>query len=538
MKNKLYLFYGLLLITFLLLAGRLVELQLIFGARNREVAEGNRIRKVKLSAPRGLIYDRKDKELVRNVPIYRKKVPDSKCLAPAGPCYEVISRDEALKIEAKGELAADYLRMDVGRSYVYGPALAHILGYLGELNEGEVKEGKGSLGDLTGRTGVEEEYNQQLRGTDGGELFEVNAAGEVIREIGKTQPIPGQNLNLAVDAELSQVAFEALQGRTGAVVATEVKTGQILVMVSSPSFNPENISPETLIGEHRPMFNRALSGVYPPGSVFKIITAAAGLEEGKISKATLFNDTGVIKVGDYAYKNWYFTQYGKTEGEINLVRAIKRSTDTFFYKVGEWVGPDKLAQWAKTFGLGKTTGIDLSGESVGLVPDPDWKQKTTGERWFLGNTYHLAIGQADLLTTPLQINMMTNVIANDGRLCRPQILNSKSVQDESEILNCQDLKLKPETISLIKEGMTGACSTGGTAFPFFDFEPRVACKTGTAEYGPIIDGRRKTHAWFTAFAPVDDPQIVVTAIVEGGGEGSYVAAPIVKKVMEEWFELH
>jgi penicillin-binding protein 2 len=331
------------------------------------------------------------------------------------------------------------------------------------------------------------------------------------------------------------VAFEALEDRPGAVVATEPKNGQVLVLISSPSFNPNDITPENLTDVTLPFFNRAVGGVYPPGSTFKIVTAVAGLEEGKIDKNTTFTDLGEIRVGDYSYKNWYFTQYGKTEGTINLVRAIKRSTDTFFYKVGEWVGPTRLANWAQSFGLGKKSGIDLPGEVGGLVPSPEWKEEK-GDRWFLGNTYHFAIGQGDILTTPLQVNVMTSVIANGGKLCQPTIAQNTSDGGPKGLLrgeiNCQDLKLKAETLSLVKEGMKEACSPGGTAFPFFDFSPQVACKTGTAEFGDLAG---KTHAWLTSFSPVDNPQIVVTALVEKGGEGSYVAAPVVKKVMEAWF---
>jgi len=269
------------------------------------------------------------------------------------------------------------------------------------------------------------------------------------------------------------------------------------------------------------MFNRAVAGLYPPGSTFKIVSATAGLEEGKITEATTYVDTGEVRVGSYVYTNWYFTQYGKTEGEINVVGALKRSTDTLFYKLGEWVGPIRLAQWAKAFGFGKPTGIDLPVEAAGRVPDPSSGQ------WFLGNTYHFAIGQGDLLTTPLQVNVMASIVANGGKVCKPYVLNSKFQTEE-----CKDLQLKPETLRLVKEGMRGGCAPGGTAFPLFNFQPQVACKTGTAEFG---DPAGRTHAWLTAFVPADDPQIVVTALVEAGGEGSRVAAPIVKKVLEVWF---
>jgi len=519
MKNRVYLFYGILAIGLLFLLARLFELQIIFGARNRALAEGNRIKREILPAPRGLIYDSKERELVRNVPIYRVKKEGKEE-------YEVISREEALKMEARGE--TENLRVDIGRNYLYGEVLAHVLGYLGEANEEEVKKNQFKLGDLVGRGGIEEQYDSYLRGQNGGEIYEVDAHGEKIREIGRVEPIPGKNLYLTLDAELSQIAYEALEGKPGAVVATNPQNGQVLILISSPSFNPNNITSQNLIDESLPFFNRAISGVYPPGSTFKIVTAAAGLEEGKVNAETTYNDTGEIRVGDYSYKNWYFTQYGQTEGVINIVKAIKRSTDTFFYKVGEWVGPTRLAAWAEAFGLGQKTEIDLPGEVKGLVPSPALKEKN-GDRWFLGNTYHFAIGQGDLLTTPLQINLMTNVIANEGQLCQPRIKE----EENKEKRECQNLKLKTDTINLIKEGMAGVCSAGGTAYPFFDFQPPVGCKTGTAEFG---DPEEKTHAWLTAFGPLENSEISVTVLVEKGGEGSAVAAPIAKKIMENFFK--
>lgn len=541
----------------MLLVFRLIELQIILGKRNRELAEGNRIRRETLAAPRGIIFDRDNKPLVRNVPVYRVRRGNDQL---SNPKYQTISREEALRIEVQGGEEAEKLRVDVGRDYLYGSALAHVLGYLGEVSEEEVKSGQWQVGDLIGRTGIEEAYDGILRGLEGGEIYEVDTGGNRIREIDKKDPKPGEDIYLSIDGDLQRVAYEALEGRPGAVVATEVKTGRVLILVSSPSFDPNLFVRveeqengrigELLIDLAEPFFNRAIGGVYPPGSTFKIVTAVAGLEEGKIDEETKIEDPGVIKIGQYSYANWYFTKYGKTEGNIDIIRAIKRSTDTFFYKVGEWLGAERLADWAKAFGLGKETGIDIDGETTGLVPNPEWKEEVTGERWFLGNTYHFSIGQADLLTTPLQINMMTNVIANNGKLCVPKIARNTSEKENtsevepkrepfsSEVKHCQDLQLKQETLELVKKGLEEACSPGGTASIFFNYEPQVACKTGTAEFGLLDEfGQRKTHAWLTAFAPVDDPEIVVTALVEGGGEGSIVAAPIVKKVMETWFKI-
>jgi len=538
MRERIYFFYILLIIGLAILVGQAAKLQLIYGNWYREIAEGNRIKKVVIPAPRGIIYDRKGRALVRNIPIYKKfQIPNSK--------FQILSREEALKIKAKGGEEAEDLVEEVGREYVYGKVLAHVLGYLTEANDEEVKSGRYQLGDLVGRGGVEEEYDFWLRGQDGGEVFEVNALGEKIREIGIQQPVPGKDLYLNIDAELSKVAFEALEGKKGAVIASEAKTGAILALVSSPSFDPEKITPEVLADKNRPLFNRAVAGLYPPGSTFKIVTATAGLEEGKIDKNTTYVDTGEIRVGNYVYKNWYFTQYGKIEGEINVVGALRRSTDTFFYKVGEWVGPTRLAECARAFGFGKPTGVDLPAEAAGRVPDPSSSQ------WFLGNTYHFAIGQGDLLVTPIQVNVMTSIIANEGKICKPMIIQNAKFKMQNlpagrqgenlklKVEECKDLRLGSETLRVVKEGMKGACAPGGTAFPLFNFSPGglprqggVACKTGTAEFG---DPAGRTHAWLTAFAPVDEPQIVVTVLVEAGGEGSRVAAPIVKKVLEEWF---
>ena len=533
-KARFYIFLGFLAIGFLLLVGKLFELQLVFGSKNRALAEGNRIKKEVIPAPRGIIYDRYDKELVRNVPIYRLKTEEN-CEDEEG-CFKVISRDEALNLEAQGEL--DGLRTDIGRDYLYREALAHVLGYLGEATKEEVELGKYQMGDLVGRMGVEEKYDRLLRGQDGGLIYEVDAYGNKIREIGRFEPIPGNDLYLLIDAELSKKTYAALEGKPGAVVVSKVENNEILALVSSPSFDPNLLSRTENKDEKsqekikdlfkdplKPFFNRAITGVYPPGSTFKIVTATAGIEEGKVDEDTIYNDTGQIQIGEYVYRNWYFTQYGKTEGEIDLIMAIKRSTDTFFYKIGEWVGATRLSEWAYAFGLGKKTGIKIPGEVAGFVPTPKEKQRLKGERWFLGNTYHYAIGQGDLLTTPLQINNLTNVIASGGELCNPSLL-------EDEEVNCQSLRLKDLSLKLVKEGMKEACSSKGTAFPFFEFKPQVACKTGTAEFG---DPEGETHAWLTAFAPFDKPDIVATALIEKGGEGSDVAAPVVKEIMNYYF---
>ncbi len=515
-QQTLFIFWFFLLFAFGILFLRLFQLQILEGKENRELAEGQRIKLRKITAPRGEILDRNGKLLARNTPIYKK--------CPASGC-EIITREEALRLETEGKEAD--LEIDIGRKYPYGEALAHVLGYLGEVTEEEIKNYK--LGDYIGRTGIEEEYEDVLRGVDGGELVETDTEGKIIRKIGKKEATAGKNVTLSIDADLQVVAYQALEGRRGAVVAQNPKTGEILALVSSPSFNPEDITQEVLLDPSSPFFNRAISGAYPPGSTYKIVTATAGLEEGKITSETKIEDPGEIVIGKYRYANWYFTQYGKTEGVIDITKAIKRSTDTFFYKVGEFVGATKLVEWGKKFGLAGMLGIDIPGEISGFLPNP-----SSGD-WFLGNTYHLAIGQGNLGLTPLQVNTMTAVIASGGKLCRSHLANEvEPRKDGNKGANseCRDIGLKPETIQLITEGMKETCSAGGTAFPLFDFSPGVACKTGTAEFG---DPAGRTHAWLTAFAPAENPEIVVTALVEAGGEGSSIAAPIVRKVLEEYF---
>lgn len=520
---------GILSFVFLILLGRLFQLQILQGKENRLLADTNRIQKIRLEAPRGMILDRHGEVLATNEPQYLVK-------------DRAIKREEALSIQAENKDAD--LKIYFQRYYRFGDVFGHVLGYLGEVTKEELLERKFGfkgyfVGSLIGRLGVEREYEEILRGQAGSETVEVNTAGGIVRRIGEILPKPGKSITLALDQKLQEVAAREMGKRKGAIVASNPQNGEILLLYSSPSFDPNlflkkddqgEISKIINDEENQPLLNRVISGIYPPGSTFKIVTSVAGLEEGKITPDTLINDPGVIVVNDYKYANWYFTQYGRTEGEINLVRAITRSTDTYFYKVGEWVGVDNLVKWARKFNLDKQFGLDLPAESAGFIATPEWKEKNRGEKWFLGNTYHLAIGQGDVSLTPLGVNLMTAVVANGGKLCRPRMLriDAENTPYQTE---CQDLGIEKEYLEVIKKGMIGVCFTGGTGWPFFSFEPRVACKTGTAETG---DGKT-SHAWFTVFAPADDPQIVLTVLVEKGGEGSSVAAPIAKEILKEFF---
>ena len=522
---------GVLLVGLVILLGRLFELTILKGDYFKILAQENRIRRIPIVAARGEILARGGESLAFN----KKNAK-----------WVVFNPDKGFeKKEVTPQTPADEIIEEWTRRYPLKEAIAHITGYLGEANEDEVgkvdpdcrAKGVKSLGSLAGRGGLEEEYECVLRGIDGEEMVEVDAFGKKIRTIGRKNPLAGENIKTNIDYLLQMKLAEAMD-KPGAAIVSDAR-GEILAFYSSPSFDPNIFINQDrkeiaalLTDKNLPLFNRVLGGTYHPGSVFKVVTATAALEEGKISPDYTYEDPGVIKINEFSYANWYFSQYGATEGVIDLKRAITRSTDTFFYEIGELVGVDKLAAWAQKFGLNEKTGIDLPGEVEGLVPTPAWKKRVKGEAWFLGNTYHMAIGQGDLALTPLSVNSAVGVIASGGSLCTPHLVNGE--KDDW----CKKLDIGKETIAEIKEGMVGVCSQGGTAFPFFDFEEKsggvkVACKTGTAE----TEEEDKTHAWFTAFAPADDPQIIATVLVEKGGEGSSVAAPIVRELFNYYFGL-
>lgn len=520
-----------LLAVLVLVIFKLFSLQILQGDYYRGLANSNRIKTVVIHAPRGQIFDRNGKPLVFNVPGFRKTVDGKTTL---------VDKTTAITLLARGE---KNLEFDSLREYPYKEDFAHVLGYTGQISEEELKQDKFSSnrgGDLVGKMGVEQYFENFLRGEDGKQLIEVDSLGNTIRKLGETDPIPGQNITLNLDLNLQRAGFDALNVERGAIIVSNPK-GEILSLISKPSFDPnlftlpnppQKALEEVLFdSEGRPLLNRAISGTYPPGSTFKLVVAAAGLTNKLIDENYEVEDRGVISVGAFSFSNWYFTGYGKTEGAVNVVKGIKRSNDIFFYKLAELVGVSKVSEMAEKFGLGKTLGIDLFGEEEGLVPTPSWKQKEIGEPWYLGDTYHYGIGQGYLLTTPLQVNAWTQAIANEGKLYRPHLLKNEKEKVLSE--NFLDKK----TVDLIRQGMIESCATGGVAWPFFDFKAKgkpieVACKTGTAQHGGETT---LPHAWITLFAPAYNPQIIVTVLAEESGEGSNVAAPVAKKILEEWF---
>lgn len=432
-------------------------------------------------------------------------------------------------VELKREVAPRGKILDrLDRELPHEAASAPVSGYVSEVIDSELGCREGLCyypGSYIGRSGAEKVFESRLRGRDGGRLVEVDATGAEVRELGNNLPESGSDVALTIDSGLQKLMYSAMQGKSGSAVMIDMQ-GKVLALVSSPSYDPANLS-EYLSDKDKMYFlNRPISGTYPPGSIFKLVTAMAGLSEGKVTSETQFEDTGEIRIGIYRYGNWYFDQYGMKEGSLGMVRALARSNDVYFYKVGEEVGVDTLVKWSAKFGLGEKTGIELPGEVAGLVPDRLWKERATGEKWFLGNTYHLAIGQGDLLVTPLQAARMTLGIVS-GRLCKISILKDKAV-------DCSDLGLKTEDIAVVREGMGAACATGGTAFPFFTYDPPVLCKTGTAQHGGQKTKEDLPHAWITVAYPGENPEMILVVMLESAGEGSAEAGPVAKTILEGW----
>lgn len=525
---------------------RLFHLQVVLGSYHQQLADSNRVQMKIIHAPRGVVYDRNNKVLAENIPGFR-----------LGKNF--ISRDEALKLEAQDDPRFAELEIDHIRYYPHGEIAAPVMGYVGEISEEELKglpssdkAGRYRLGDRIGRAGIEKIYEAELKGVDGVEILEVDAKGRKLRQLRRIEPTPGKNIHLSVDMGLQNNTFQSFQKGVlaaksccGAVVAMDPQSGEVLALVSYPSYDGNVLTDpqknhqaaKYFTDQNAPFLNRAISGTYPPGSTFKITSALAGLSLGKIKSQTKIEDTGVVNIGPYKYANWYFTQYGRTEGLVDIVKALQRSNDIFFYRVGEYVGEKELGKAAQSLGFGKKLGIDLPGEEEGLIPTDQWKKDNIGEVWYPGDTLHLAIGQGFLLTTPLQVLAQTAFMAAEGTLPQPHLITKITSAQGSTIKEFHFEPIRKEIfkrgdLQIVQQGLEAVPQPGGTAWPFFDFSIPTAGKTGTAEFG---DPEGKTHAWYTSYAPVDNPRISLTVLVEAGGEGSTVAAPIAKDIYTWYF---
>ena len=578
----------LLVLIFVALVSRLTYLQVVKGPEYQRLAEGNRTRQVNVVAPRGDFFDRNGVVLVASRPGFvvsivpgNKPVPSAVITQTAAilgmDAKEIVDRlarsksafePVRLKIdvgqhivaaieERRAELPGVVVEILPVRSYVHNQMGVHVFGYVSEISETELASmgDRGyRAGDLIGQSGLERKYDSFIKGIDGGSQIEVDVAGRMVQVLAKKEPIPGNNLVLTIDYRLQKVAEEALdeqlrylqqQGgrrnaKAGAVVVLNPQNGEVLAMASRPAFDPNQfiggISTQNwkAINENpfHPMDNRAIAGEYPPGSTFKIVTGTAALELKKVTANELIFDSG---------QHWLVPKVnaaGEALGWINFHQALSMSDNVYFYELGNRLGIDALERYARMFGLGSYTGIDLPGESDGLVANRKYKELNYKEDWYLAETFDAAIGQGFQLATPLQMAVLMSEIANGGRRWRPHIVG-KVLSSKGELVKAMPVEevgridISPETLKLVRDGLRGVSEAGGTgAGVFANFPVPVAGKTGTAE-NPHGDD----HGWFVAYGPFDDPRLTVAVIIEQGGYGSSSAGPIARKILETAFNL-
>jgi len=550
--------------------------QIVQGAHYRELAENNRLKKMPIKAARGLIYDRNGDLLVDNVPSYNLMIDRSRTVdldasliyaaeileQPAEELATVLSRYATRSVFTPSLLAEDLSLAQVARFGVtalehpeflvevshlrlnrHGRLTAHVLGYIGEASESEIAGDAGYRpGDLVGKKGVERTFDTDLRGEDGERVVVVDSRGRTRDEHGSVSATPGQPLRLALDLRLQQEAANYLEGKAGAAVALDPRTGEVLVLVSAPSYDSNLFARRLDQSEWNalteaprdPLQNRAIQNVYAPGSVFKIVMAIAGLMDGTMAKNEVVFCGGSTKIYNRRFRCWKPAGHGW----VNLREAIKESCDVYFYHLGQKLGIDRIAHYSRLFGLGVPTGIDIPGERGGLVPDREWKQRAQGVRWYPGETISVAIGQGALATTPLQVATMIAIVANGGEKIDPFVAVDSGAHDR------QPIGIDPDALAYVREALWAVVNEKGTGAAAKLPHVEIAGKTGTAQVirqkswtdNATLKYEHRDHAWFASYAPVDDPELVVVAFVEHGGKGSQAAAPLAKRLFEVYFD--
>jgi len=584
-KQRIFAANILVISVFFILFVRLWYLQVKEAEHYKELSQNNRLRLVKSPAPRGIIYDRLGVKVADNRPGFDlflvpedvvdwpatkdklKKLAgieaetiDEKLLKNKGrPQFQAVklkedlSWEETVRIESyKFEIPGVILDVSAKRQYLYPAQFAHLLGYLGEISEKELRDTDNDdygPGDLVGKYGLEKSLEEDLRGSSGGKEVEVDALGRKINIVNWNAPYPGDNVKLTIDLKTQLAAWTAMKDQVGAAVAMDPKSGRILAMVSTPTFDPNALSSGISSDEWKKLLknplnvlnNRAIQGLYPPASTFKPLHAAAALSEKAVAPSTIIYSGPSFRFAGRDYRDW------KVEGHgyINLYRAIVESSDTFFYQTGLKLGIDKIAEYASDFGFGSRTGVDLINEKQGLVPSSAWKKKTYGKRWFEGETISVSVGQGYMLVTPLQLLDAYGAIANGGTIYTPQLI--EEITDPAGVILSKfkpqersRLKVSSETLAYVRSALAGVVSDQkGTAHWLNSSGLKIAGKTGTAQVSKLIKRTKdiektayqiRDHAWFAGYAPYDDPKIAVVVIVEHGGFGSSAAAPVAKEL--------
>ena len=577
---------GLCLVLFAILLGRMMYLQLWRGEYYTKQSDGNRLRQSRIIAPRGLVYDKDGKELVNNLPGYavvlqkqsdykpetlehisqlldipivdiKKKIKESRNYYEPILLKNNVSQEMVTKIEEQRRYMPEVmLSVQPIRNYPYKELAVHALGYVGEVSSYEIAKGlfkNVTQGSIVGKSGLEKSYDKILRGEDGSFMEEVDVAGNVVKHYDSVQPVPGKNLQLTLDFRLQKALEEftdkhlaylrnsglAPRARAAAVVALDPRNGAVRAMVSRPGYDPNlfvhGISSKDWDrinnDDAYPLNNKVISGEYPPGSTFKIVTGSAAFELNKVGLNEPIFDGGfhplVPTMGNAG---------GEVLGWLTFISALAMSDNVYFYELGNRVGIDNIAKYARIYGFGQKTGIDLEGESRGLVASKQVKREIWDEDWRLGDTFNAAIGQGFNLTTPIQLSVMLSIVANGGIKYQPYLVDSilnadGTLFEKPKRAEGKHIDVSQQTIDYMRQGMSATTQEGGTASYFSQLPKPIAGKTGTAE-----NSHGRDHGLFVAYGPVDDPELVVVCIVEQGGFGSTAAGPIVYRAFEEFFQ--
>lgn len=573
---SIFLFISFIVIIFLFI-WKLSNLQILNYEKYQNLSQKNYIRLEIIYPNRGLIYDRNGEILVKNVPKYILNQNINKCLIVKNKDFtncrnqlenlhkylefdlenivskydkleiitlkKEITKDEAILVGSLKNIDSIEVSVLPQREYAYPSSMSQLLGYVGPSDT--------KFGEYEGKMGVEKYYQEFLSGIAGSNLYKSDSFNSKLDTYQQISPVAGKDIKLSIDSNLQNYAFELLKDKIisttgavgGVVIAQDPRNGDILTMVNYPTFDINKMTKgiseteyqDLITNNSYPFLNRAISGVYPPGSVFKIVTASGILQEEVAKPTDTIFDEGFIKVGESVYANWKLTGHGT----VNLTKSMQVSNDTYYYiysggyKIPKGLGISGIYKWGRNYKLGEPLGIDLYGESAGFIPDGKYKT------WYLGDTFITAIGQGDVLATPLQMSSLLSYYANNQKAYTPRVLLQADNLVRKEKVLYENL-LKPENFEVIKNSLKEVNLAGGTAYPFFDFNIRhgfySAGKTGTSEYFDSRYQKILTHAWYSGFAPYDQGEIVVTVFIESGGGGSTDAAPIARKIMDFYFE--
>ena len=585
-QRRLPFFAAFIVVFMLVLFTRLWFLQVVKGDYYYDLAENNRIRPVKIRPPRGIIYDRYGRPIVENVLTFdisivpedtrdmdatinktasllkmsagsiRSALDDA---ADTRTKYEPVKIREEAPWEAvaiveshQDELPGVIVEPEHRRHYPFGGLGSHQLGYIGKVSPTQRKKEQAELSLLIGQGGIEKTYDKFLRGASGRRMIQVNASGTKVKDLGIEDPKPGMDLYLTIDLDAQRAAEEALCDRAGAVVAMDPNTGEVLTLVSRPNFDPNlfprGIAPKDWVkltnDPSHPLYNRAIQSVYPPGSIFKVIVSLAGLDSGAIKLDDKVTCSGFIKSGKHTFRCW------KKEGHgtLSFHRGLVESCDVYFYTMGERIGFDRIARYAQNSGLGMITGIKLPDEKPGFIPTSAWKKDRLGEPWYPGDTYINSIGQGFIQVSPIQACQLIGAVANGGLFYRPNLVLQTRNRETGRVREISPERkgrvvLDSAALDEVRKALIGVVSEpGGTGHGALTPIATVAGKTGTAQVIAQKDpqkklfGKMQDHAWFIAYAPVENPRIAVAVLVEHGGHGGGAAAPIARRVIEEYMK--